>query len=183
MNESAADPNPSKADAAEQVFIDLELGTMRAKHTPLGWVLYAPSLWTRGVWLLGAAGCLLYLYSVVVSLGWVGTDAGRWVGRWPSLSETPFWLLPLLLGALSLLLSLGSTRLALTDTGLELVGLWPGRSRREFDWSELILTRFWDEQTRSRERLYGMRLRFQGANITVYLGDKNVWEALRKRFG
>lgn len=153
-----------------------DLGVMRARRSPLV-QFYAPSALTRGVWLLGALGCAVYLYSVVVSLGWLGPDE-----RWPTLSETPFWSLPLLLGGVSLLLASGGARLTLAETGLELRSFWPQRSLALFAWSDLRYTRFFEERTRSREQLYGVSFNFVAAKVTVRFTEPELWNALRERF-
>jgi len=168
---------------AEDTFAEYDLGTLRVRTTPLGLQLYAPSGLTRSVWLGGVAGCVVYLYSIAVSLGWL--ELTPWhvtLLRPPALSETPFWLLPLLLGGVSLTLAVGGTQLTLTETGLELRGGWPQPVRHVFPWHELLLTRFWDERTRSREVLYGVRFRFRGATLTVRVANKRAWEVLRERF-
>lgn len=157
---------------------DLDLGVMRSRRVPVP-EFYAPGTLTRGVWLLGALGCLVYLYSVAVSFGWFGSG---WFERWPTLSETPFWLLPLLLAGVSLLLAAGGARLTVREAGLELRGFWPRRSRSFFSWSELRATRFFEERTRSREQLYGVCFSFVSAEVTVRFAESELWRALRARF-
>ena len=100
--------------------------------------------------------------------------------RPPTLSETPFWLLPLALGVLFAVLAFGGVRLTFRAGALELAGFWPQRSRRAFPWGDLQGLRFFDEQTRSRERLYGVRLRFPEAEVTFRTADRKVWEALQR---
>lgn len=153
---------------------ELDLGVMRARTSAERLLFYAPSTLTRGVWLFGALACAFYLYSVALSLGWF------W--RWPTLSETPFWSLPLLLGGVFALLASGGARLTLGAEGLELRGFWPQRSRRVFGWNELHTVRFFEEETRSRERLYGVRLVFASVRITFRTSELGVWRALQRRF-
>lgn len=155
-----------------------DLGVMRGRRSPLV-QFHAPSALTRGVWLLGALGCAVYLYSVAVSLGWFGPG---WFRRWPTLSETPFWSLPLLLGAVSLLLATGGAQLTLAEAGLELRSFWPARSAVLYPWDDLVYTRFFEEQTRSRERLYGVSFSFATDKVTVRFAEPELWEALRERF-
>ena len=145
-------------------------------------ILSAPSRVTRGVWLFGAAGCLVFLYSAALTLGWFTPLPDLSFNRLPALPETFFWLLPLILCAFSLSLAVGGTRVTLFQEGLELSGFWPNRVRHVYPWSDLIFTRFWDEQTRSRETLYGVRFRFKEANLTLFVGNKKVWEGLKERF-
>ncbi len=173
--------NPT-ADAFEEH----DLGTLSAKRRPgksgsAEVTLRAPSRATRSVWTLGALGCLLFLYSVALTLGWF-TPSPNLSLRWPTLPETPFWLLPLILCAFSLTLAVGGTRVTLLEEGLELSGFWPNRTRHLYLWSNLIFVRFWSEQTRSRETLYGVRFRFKEANLTLFVGNKKVWEGLKERF-
>ena len=151
----------------------LDLGVLRVREASGGPVLYAPGLLTRGVWLAGAAACGLYLYSVVVTFGWLT--------RPPTLLETPFWLLPLALGGLFAALAAGGVRASFAAGGLELRGFWPQRSRRFLSWGELRGVHFFEERTRSRERLYGVRLRFAGAELTFRTPDAAVWRALQER--
>ena len=153
--------------------LELDLGVLRPRRGAADVTLYAPSAPTRAVWLAGAAACGVYLYSVVVTFGWSA--------RLPTLTETPFWLLPLALGALFAGLALGGVRLTFGAGGLELASLWPQRSRRAFLWRDLQGVYFFDEQTRSRERLYGVRLRFPEAEVTFRTADRDVWELLQRR--
>ncbi len=153
---------------------ELDLGVLRTRQTAGQTVFYAPGSLTRGVWLLGVAACGLYLYSVALSLGWFG--------RFPTLSETPFWLLPLLLGGLFAVLAVGGVRVTVGKEGLELTHFWPQRSCRTLFWGELQGVRFFDEETKSREKLYGMRFRFPEAEVTLRTADPAAWGALRERF-
>jgi hypothetical protein len=154
---------------------ELDLGVMRARRSRERLQFYAPSTLTRGVWLLGTGGCALYLYSVALSLGWF------W--RWPTPLETPFWALPLLLGGVSSVLASGGSQLTLGPDGLELRGFWPQRSRRVFGWEALHTARFFEEETRGRERLYGVRFVFASVRITFRTSEPEVWKALQGRFG
>jgi len=154
---------------------DLDLSVMRVPVTEF----YAPGTLTRGVWLLGTLGCLVYLYSVAVSFNWFGPG---WFERWPTPSETPFWLLPLLLAGVSLLLAAGGARLTVWEAGLELRGFWPQRSRSFFAWSELRATRFFEERTRSREQLYVICFSFVSAEVTVRFAEPEPWRELSARF-
>ena len=77
---------------------------------------------------------------------------------------------------------MGGTRVILSHEGLELSGFWPNRTQHTYAWSDLLLTRFWSEETRSRETLYGVRFRFKEANLTLFVGNKKVWEGLKERF-
>ena len=153
---------------------DLDLGVLRVRRTTPQPTFYAPGSLTRGVWLAGMLACGVYLYSVALSLGWFG--------RAPTLSETPFWLLPGLLGGLFGMLASGGVRLTLKEAGLELHTFWPQRSRRVFLWRDLQGVRFFEEETRSREQLYGVRFRFPAAEVTFRTADAAVWAALRERF-
>ncbi len=157
------------------LFYDLDLGILRVRQTAAGPVtFYAPGPLTRGVWLLGVLACGVYLYSVALSLGWFG--------RFPLLSETPFWLLPLLLGGLFAVLASGGVRLSIGAAGLELRGFWPQRSRRVLLWCELQGVCFFEESTRSREKLYGVRFRFPEAEVTFRMADPAAWGLLQERF-
>ena len=153
--------------------LELDLGVLRPWRGATDLSFYAPSAPTRAVWLAGTAACGVYLYSVVLTFGWST--------RLPTLAETPFWLLPLALGALFAALALGGVRLAFRAGELELAGFWPQRSRRAFPWGDLQGLRFFDEQTRSREQLYGVRLRFPEAEVTFRTADRAVWELLQRR--
>lgn len=155
-----------------------DLGVMRARRSPVV-QFYAPSALTRGVWLLGALACAVYLYSVAASLGWFGPG---WFERWPTFSETPFWSLPLLLGGVSLLLASGGARLTLSEAGLELRSFWPERSLSLYTWNDLRYTRFFEERTRSREQLYGVSFSFARAKVTVRFVEPELWKTLQERF-
>lgn len=163
--------------AAGAEYHEHDLGVMRARRSPLAF--YAPSALTRSVWLLGALGCAVYLYSVAVSLRWFGPG---WFERWPTLSETPFWSLPLLLGVVSLMLASGGARLTLAETGLELRSFWPARSSALYAWDDLRYTRFFEERTRSREKLYGVSFTFATAKVTVRFSEAEPWGTLQERF-
>ena len=179
--------NSLRASPSEP-FAEHDLGTLSTKRRPGGAgdadvvILFAPSRATRVVWLAGALGCLLFLYSAALTLGWFTPFPDFSLNRWPALPETPFWLLPLILCAFSLTLAVGGTRVTLSGEGLELYGEWPNRSKHLYPWSDLLLVRFWDEQTRSREALYGVRFRFKEANLTLFVGNKKVWQRLKERF-
>ena len=80
------------------------------------------------------------------------------------------------------MLASGGVRVTVGQAGLELTHFWPQRSRRVLRWNELQGVRFFEEQTRSREQLYGVRFRFPGAEVTFRTADPAVWEALRERF-
>ena len=152
--------------------LELDLGVLRFGRAG-DLTFYAPSAPTRAVWLAGTAACGVYLYSVVLTFGWTA--------RPPTLAETPFWLLPLALGVLFAGIALGGVRLTFRAERLELASFWPQRSRRAFSWSDLQGLRFFDEQTRSREQLYGVRLRFPEAEVTFRTADRAVWELLQRR--
>ena len=171
----------------DNAFEEHDLGTLGVKVRPNRphadiVVLAAPSRATRAVWILGAGGCLLFLYSAALTLGWITPLPDLSFARLPTLPETFFWLLPLILCAFSLTLALGGTRVTLFEERLELSGFWPNRAEHVYPWSDLLLVRFWDEQTRSRETLYGVRFRFKEANLTLFVGNKKVWEGLKERF-
>lgn len=153
---------------------DLDLGVLRTRQRAGQTTFYAPGSLTRGVWFLGVAACGLYLHSVALSLGWFG--------RLPTFSETPFWLLPLLLAGLFAVLASGGVRLTVGEEALELTNFWPQRGRRALFWREMQGVRFFEEQTRSRETLYGLRFRFPEAEVTFRTADPAVWGALRERF-
>ena len=146
-------------------------------------VLVAPSWFTRAVWLLGGAGCLVFLWSVALSLGWLEADIRRVTPlRAPLVAEVFFWLLPLLLSLLCFAMAAGGVRVTLRDEGLELRGLWPSRERSVYVWSKLRHARFWEERTRSRERLLVVRFSFEETEVVFRLADEGVWEGLRERF-
>ena len=65
---------------------------------------------------------------------------------------------------------------------LELQNFWPQRSRRVLLWKDLQGVRFFEEETRSREQLYGVRFRFPTAEVTFRTADPAAWAALRERF-
>lgn len=153
--------------------LELDLGVLRFGRISSDMTFYAPSVFTRAVWLSGTAACGVYLYSVVVTFDWSA--------RFPTLAETPFWLLPFALGVLFAGLALGGVRLTFRTEGLELASFWPQRSRRAFLWRDLRGVYFFDEETRSRERLYGVRLRFPEAEVTFRTADRDVWETLQRR--
>ena len=158
-----------------------DLGTLRVQGlAPL--TLGAPSRWTRGVWLFSAGACLLFLVSVAVSLGWLDTSAGLRFGRAPTLLETVFWLLPVVLTGFTLGMSLGGVRLIFEEEGLLCRSLWPASQRHVYLWSELRYARFWEEQTRSREQLYTTRLVFSDSEITFRLARPHIWQGLREQF-
>jgi len=156
------------------------LSTLRASPLTLG----APSRLTRGVWLLGTGACLVFLWSVAVPIGWLReTRAGIGFGRLPYVSETLLWLLPLLLAALSLGMALGGVRLNFGADALELRSVWPSRGQHSFPWRDLRYARFWEEQTRSRETLYAVRLVFDGSEVSCRLPNKKVWLSLKEKLG
>ena len=162
-----------------------DLGTLRRarKGVASELVLVAPSWLTRAVWLFCGAGCLVFLWSVALSLGWLEADAARVILlRAPLIAEGFFWLLPLLLSLLCFAMAAGGVRVTLFDEGLELRGLWPSRERSVYPWSRLRHARFWEERTRSRERLLVVRFSFEGAEVMFRVADEGVWEGLRERF-
>ena len=155
------------------------LSTQRAAPLVLG----APSRVTRAVWLLGVVGCLIFLWSVATTLGWVvPSGVGLGVGRYPSLFETVFWLPAVLLAGLSLGMSLGGVKLLFTEEGLELRSLWPSKGQRHFRWTELSYARFWEEPSRSREQLFAVRFVFATSEVTCKVPNEKVWLALREQF-
>lgn len=164
------------------VMNSVDLGVLGIRNlAPL--VLGAPSRATRSVWLVGAAGCLVFLWSVASTIGWLVPGAsGFQLGRAPTLFETLFWLPPLLLAGFSLGMALGGVNLSFGDAGLDLRSQWPSRGRRTYRWSDLRYARFWEEATRSREQLYAVRFVFAEADITLRLADQSVWSSLRERF-
>ena len=124
----------------------LDLGVLGVQRlSPL--VLTAPSRLTRSVWLLGAAGCLVFLWSVASTIGWLmpGVNGFR-LGRVPTLFETVFWLPPLVLAGLSLGMALGGVKLSFGEPGVELRSQWPSRSCRTYPWSTLHYARFWKKR-------------------------------------
>ncbi len=160
----------------------VDLGVLGTRSlSPL--VLGAPSRLTRSVWLLGAAGCLVFLWSVASTIGWLVPGAsGFGFGRAPTLLETVFWLPPLLLAGFSLGMALGGVSLSFGEPGLEVRSQWPSRGRRTHRWSGLRYARFWEEVTRSREQLYAMRFVFSEEEITLRVSNRAVWLGLRERF-
>ena len=162
-----------------------DLGTLRRTREKVASevVLVAPSWFTRAVWLFGGSGCLVFLWSVALSLGWLEASAARVTPlRAPLVAELFFWLLPLLLSLLCFAMAAGGVRVTLFDEGLELRGLWPSRERSVYVWSKLRHARFWEETTRSRERLFVSRFSFEGAEVVFRTADEGVWEGLRERF-
>ena len=160
----------------------LDLGTLTLlRATPL--TLGAPSRLTRGVWLLGGAGCLVFLWSVASTIGWLEpAPTGYRVARLPTLLETVFWLPPLVLAGLALGMSLGGVRATFSEERLLVRSLWPSRNQNSYRWATFRYARFWEEQTRSRERLLVMRFVFEEADITLRVSDEHVWHRLRERF-
>ncbi len=160
-----------------------DLGTLRRVSGPEEVVLAAPSWATRAVWLFGGAGSLVFLWSVALSLGWLEVTTARvTLVRAPPTAELFFWLLPLLLSLLCFAMAAGGVRVALSDKGLELRGLWPSRERAAYPWERLRHARFWEERTRSRERLFVARFAFEGAEVVFRIADERVWRSLRGRF-
>ncbi len=168
----------------------IDLGTLacrrRASALPARVHFAAPSVWTRGVWLAGALACLVFVASVAVPLGWLvpaPDGAGLAFGRWPRPLESIFWLLPLVLGALSLALGLGGVRLQIDDDELRLgSGAIRSAGERAIDLETLLVARSWEERSRSREKLYGTRLVFAATEVVWRTADRAAWEALRDRF-
>ena len=147
-------------------------------------VLGAPSRLTRVVWLAGGIGCLVFLWSVASTVGWLTPGpTGFGLGRAPTLFETVLWLPPLLLAGFALGMGLGGVRLSFFDEGLEVRSQWPSRARTAYPWSTLRYARFFEEATRSRERLFVMRFVFAEAEMTLRVADEHVWTSLRERFG
>ena len=160
----------------------LDLGTLSTlKTSPL--TLGAPSRLTRGVWLLGVAACLIFIWSVALPIGWLlETPEGVSFGRLPNLNETLLWLLPLLLAGLSLGMALGGVRLRFDADALRLRSLWPSRGQHELAWTELSYARFWEERTRSRETLYAARFVFGNIEVSCRISNAKVWSTLKEQF-
>lgn len=160
----------------------LDLGVLTTRRLdPL--VLGAPSRVTRVVWLMGAAGCLVFLWSVASSIGWLEPGAsGFQLTRAPTLFEAVFWLPPLLLAGFSLGMALGGVKLSFREAGLDLRSQWPSRGRMVYSWSALRYARFWEEPTPSREQLYAMRFVFSEGEVTVRVSNRSVWLNLREQF-
>lgn len=160
----------------------LDLGTLSTlKTSPL--TLGAPSRLTRGVWLLGVAACLVFMWSVALLLGWLQeTPNGISFQRLPNLNETLLWLLPLLLANLSLGMALGGVRLHFDADALRLRSVWPSRGQYELPWTELSYARFWEEKTRSRETLYAARFVFNDNEVSCRLSNAKVWMTLKEQF-
>ena len=160
----------------------MDLGTLTLlKRAPL--TLGAPSRLTRGVWLLGVVGCLVFLWSVASTIGWLEPAAsGYRVARLPTLLETLFWLPPVVLAGLALGMSLGGVRVTFSDERLQVRSLWPSRKQNSHRWATFRYARFWEERTRNRERLLVMRFVFEEADITLRISDEQVWHQLRERF-
>ena len=160
----------------------LDLGTLTLlRATPL--TLGAPSRLTRGVWLLGVAGCLVFLWSVASTIGWLEpTLSGYRVARLPTLPETVFWLPPLILAGLALGMSLGGVRATFSGDRLQVRSLWPSRKQASYSWAAFRYARFWEERSRSREQLLVMRFVFEEADITLRVSNEQVWHQLRERF-
>ena len=160
-----------------------DLGTLRRVKGAGETVLAAPGLLTRAVWLLGGLGCFVFLWSVALSLGWLEVvDARVTSFRVPPLAELFFWLLPILLATLCFAMAAGGVRVALSNEELELRGLWPSRERAAYPWERLRHARFWEEETRSRERLFVSRFSFEGAEVVFRTADERLWRGLRERF-
>ena len=162
--------------------VTLDLGTLallRANPLTLG----APSRLTRGVWLLGVVGCLVFLWSVASTIGWLEpATTGYRVARLPTLFETVFWLPPLILMGLALGMSVGGVRVAFSEERLLVRSLWPSSKQDSYRWATFRYARFWEEQTRSRERLLVMRFVFEDADITLRVSNEQIWHQLRERF-
>ena len=160
----------------------IDLGTLALlSNAPL--TLGAPSRLTRGVWLLGVVGCLVFLWSVASTIGWLEPAAsGYRVARLPTLFETVFWLPPLILIGLALGMSVGGVRVTFSQERLTVRSLWPSRSQDSYGWATFRYARFWEERTRSRERLLVMRFVFEDADITLRVSNERVWRQLRERF-
>lgn len=161
----------------------LDLGTLafrrRGSDLPGTAVFAAPSPWTRAVWLAGALGCLVFVWSVALPLGWlerVGPGPlGLRFGRLPTLFESVFWLLPLLLAALAVALSLGGVRLVIDRERVRVGG-------RALELERLLKVRLWEERSRSRELLYGVAFVFAATEVVWRTADRAAWGALRDRF-
>ncbi|MEM7739027.1 MAG: hypothetical protein AAF267_24980 [Deinococcota bacterium] len=161
--------------------LELDLGVLKTKRQGETLMFFAPSALVRGVWLLGAAGCLLFLWSIVVSLGWLELQDGRLTGgRLPYFGETLFWLLPLILAFVLVMLSRGGVHLSLTEAALTLRGKNKDDVRLELE--SLHYARFYEETTDSGETLYGCRFLFQAGSIQFFIANKRVWQNLRERF-
>ncbi|MEM6430073.1 MAG: hypothetical protein AAF708_12600 [Deinococcota bacterium] len=172
---SASKPSPTTDD------LELDLGVLKTKRHNSMLMFFAPSALVRGVWLLGAAGCVLFLWSIVVSLGWLELQNGRLIGsRFPSLGETFFWLLPLVLAFVFVMLSRGGVHLSLSDSALTLRGKNKDDVRLELE--SLHYARFYEETTDSGETLYGCRFLFQAGSIQFFIANKRIWQSLRERF-
>jgi hypothetical protein len=174
----ASSANVTSSTSAD---LELDLGVLKTKRHNSTLMFFAPSALVRGVWLLGAAGCLLFLWSIVVSLGWLELQNGRLTGgRLPYFGETLFWLLPLILAFVFVMLSRGGVHLSLTDNALTLRVKNKDDVRLEL--TSLHYARFYEETTDSGETLYGCRFLFHNGSVQFFIANKRVWQILRERF-
>ena len=159
-----------------------DLGVLRAKHNQQTLTLSAPGPLTRVVWGVCFVGCLVFLWALALSMGWVmvGSAGVMWV-RLPVMTEWLFGLLPLVLAVFSFLLMFGGVTLVFQEECLLMKGIWPRDSREVLAWSAFRYARFWQE-THHHEPLFAMRFVFAHADVTCRVANEQVWLVLQQRF-
>lgn len=161
----------------------LDFGVLKSQASGGTLRFFAPSAAVRGVWLLGALGCLVFVWSVVTSLGWLEFSGNQLTGgRFPSLLETVFWLLPLVLAVIFGMMSVGGVRVQLEQDALNIRQFAPRRRDFHFALDTLHYARFYPETTKSGEVLYGCVFVFEGHSIQFFIANKTIWQRLRARF-
>lgn len=161
----------------------LDFGVLKSKASSSTLRFFAPSAAVRGVWIFGVLGCLLFLWSVVTSLGWLEFSNHHLTGgRFPSLLETVFWLLPLILAVIFGMMSLGGVRVQLEQDALYIRQFSPKKRDLHFSLDTLHYARFYPETTTSGEVLYACVFVFEGRSVQFFIANKTIWQRLRARF-
>lgn len=161
----------------------LDFGVLKSKASESTLRFFAPSTLVRGVWALGALGCLVFVWSVVTSLGWLEFSGSQLTGgRLPSLLETVFWLLPLILAVIFGMMSLGGVRVVLGQDALVVHQFAPRKLEFHFRFDTLHYARFYPETTKSGEVLYACVFVFEGRSVQFFIANKPIWQRLRARF-
>jgi hypothetical protein len=161
----------------------LDFGVLKSKASASTLRFFAPSAAVRGVWLLGALGCLVFLWSIVTSLGWLEfSDNQLTGGRFPTIIETVFWLLPLILAFVFGMMALGGVRVVLGQDALHIRQFAPRKRDLHFTLDTLHYARFYPETTKSGEALYACVFVFEGRSVQFFIANKAIWQRLRARF-